>query len=960
MTPAVAVQGGTKAPAFPLWERVGCFAIAFWICSELSRHLSMPVFSYVPLWLPAGLYAAVLLLHETRTWGWFLLAGLLANAAFDLPAGSSPAVFAGFYCANTLEALVAAWLMRRFVSATPRLENLKEFLGLLVFMTGIGPMVGALIGAATLVWAGMNHSFYDAWSTWVLNTALAMGLVTPFILVWANRSAYRQPLFGSAARMIEAVVLVALLSGYTYYLLVVDKGITVPYKSRLMPLLLWAGLRFGLRGMTAANLGFALWTTFLTTHYMRGLTPGQIADGSYVPVLQSFIAMSILIAFVPTVVLVQRDQHLRELAESEQRARTLTEAALQEVTSRKHAELALLDEQALSDAVINALPGIFYMFDANGRLVRWNEEFARVVGGTRKEVANHRILDCIANEDLDATREAVKRAYAEGQMTVEARARTSAGVRWFHFEARRLQIGPQMYLVGTGSDVTERRQAEMALRQYEEALKQSNDGIALADLEGRFTFVNDAWADMHGFEKSDLVGQPLAIVHTPEQMNDYYALSEIVARSGHGQREVGHKRKDGTCFPTWMSVTLVRGPDGKVAGLLSIANDITAQKQMDTQLLRVQRQETIGTLASGIAHDLNNMLSPILAGLNLLHEDVTKPETRRLLELMENSVERGAGVIKQLLLFGRGAEPKRAPLNPVRPISEITKIIRETFPKNLQLETSCADRLWLISADATQIYQVLLNLAVNARDAMAAGGTLSISAENVSLVEPPVFAAHARAGNYVLITVSDTGMGMLPEVLDRIFEPFYTTKELGKGTGLGLAVVIGVVENHGGFIHVQSKPGEGSQFKVYLPALSSQAGAGDTEAKPELPRGKGELVLLVDDEPAILKVTAKILEKHGYRTVAANGGADALKIYEDNPSGISAVISDLSMPGMDGLALAATLSGKYGQSRIIIASGLGDTLDSVKLQQLGVDQILKKPFTTEAVLAALRRMLSTT
>ena len=956
MTPAVAVQGGTKAPAFPLWQRAGCFAIAFWICSELSRHLAVPVFSYVPLWLPAGLYAAVLLLHETRTWGWFLLAALLANAAFDLPAGSSPAVFAGFYCANTVEAVVAAWLMRRFMSVTPRLENLKEFLGLIGFMAGAGPMIGALIGAATLVWAGMNHSFYDAWLTWVLNTSLAMGLVTPFVLVWFHRPAHPRPIFGSTARIIEAVILVALLTGYTFYLLVVDHGITVPYKSRLLPLLLWAGLRFGLRGMTAANLWFALWMTFLTTHYMRGLTPGQIADGSYVPVLQSFIAMAILIAFVPAVVLGQRDQHLRELEESEQRARALTEAALQEVASRKQAEMALLDEQALSDAVINALPGIFYMFDSNGRLVRWNEEFARVVGGTPEQVANHRMLDCIVNEDLDTTRAAVKQAHAEGQMTVEARMRTATGERWFHFEARRLQIGPQTYLVGTGFDITERRQSEVSLRQYEEALKQSNDGIALADLEGRFTFVNDAWARMHGFEKSELLGQPLAIVHTPEQMADYYALSEIVSRTGHGQREVGHKRKDGTCFPTWMSVTLVRDSNGKVAGLLGIANDITAQKQMDTQLLRVQRQETIGTLASGIAHDLNNMLSPLLAGLTILRDEIIKPETHHLLDLMENSVQRGAGVIKQLLLFGRGAESKRVPLNPVRPINEIAKIIQETFPKNLRLETSCPDGLWLVSADATQIYQVLLNLTINARDAMPHGGTLSISAENVQLTELPM-AIRARTGNYVLITVGDTGIGMPPEVLDHIFEPFFTTKELGKGTGLGLAVVIGVVENHRGFVQVQSQPGEGSQFKVYLPALSGEAGAGEMDAKPELPRGRGELVLLVDDEPAILKVTAKILEKHGYRTAAANGGAEALKIYEDNPAAISAVISDLSMPGMDGLALATALANKYPQSRVIIASGLGDTLDGAKLQHMGVEQILKKPFTAEAVLTALRRML---
>ena len=1052
------VQGAVKVPAFPLWQRAALFALGFWACAQTSHYLSVPVFSYVAFWLPAGLYVAVLLLNDTRTWPWFIFAALVGNAVYDLPHGSPFAAFTGFYLANTLEAVAGAWLMRRFVAERPTLENLRELLGMLIFVSGIGPMAGALIGAGTLVWAGMNHSFFDAWETWTLNTALATLLMTPFILVWFKPNVRRRPLFDRTGQIIEAVVLLAALTSYTYYMLVVDKGITAPYKSRLMPFLLWAGLRFGLRGMSVTNLWFALWVTFLTTHYLRGLSPDLVSSGSYIGVLQSFIAMSVLITIIPTIVLVQRDKSLLQLEASEKRFRELFEGAadalfvfdvqgrildvneaackihgyskdellrlsvaevkgnltseesdklwerirskssykvenfhrrrdgsvfpvevsvspldsneqnlfiavvrdtterkkaeealrsseerfrllwnqsvdgirltdadgmvlmanpaycrlmrlppvaiqgqpmcdvylaekraeilaahranfagrsvkprvetqvtlwngetpwldvsnsfmehtgteplllalFRDITERKRAELALFTEKTLSDTIINALPGIFYMFDAQGKLTRWNVEFARVLGGSPSELPTHRLLGCIANDELEKASEAVNRAYTEGQMSVEAKIKTQQGIRMYHFVARRLQIGDEMFLVGTGYDITE-------------------------------------------------------------------------------------------------------------------------QKQMQTQLLRAQRQQTIGTLASGVAHDLNNILSPLLAGLPILREEITKRDVRQLVDLMENSIHRGADIVKQLLIFGRGGQAQRLPLNPVRQIEEVAKIINETFPKNLRLETSWPTSPWSISADPTQIYQVLLNLAINARDAMPGGGTITIAAENATLDQQQArISPRAAPGDYVLLRVRDTGDGMEPEVLDRIFEPFFTTKEIGKGTGLGLAVVIGAVENHGGFVNVQSKVGEGTEFKVYLPALPGLTESRGTDARPAQPRGNGELILLVDDEPAILKVTAKILEKNGYRTFAASGGAEALQFYSENAQAIKAVVSDLSMPAMDGLGLAAALMNSHPNAKIIIATGLGDTLDSKKLDAFGIKMLLKKPYTSEAILTALHDIL---
>jgi PAS domain S-box-containing protein len=1173
-------QGALKDSAGPLWFRTTLFGVAFWLCAEVSRHISIPIPSYVAFWLPAGLYVAVLLLNPTRTWPWFMLAALCADAALDLPQASSFGAFVGFYLADTIGAVAGAWLMRRFIAEQPGLDTLKEFLGLVIFASGIGAMAGAIVGASTLVWAGINPSFFTGWKTWAVNTGLATLLMTPLVIAWSRPAMNWKQVFNGPERVIEAAGLFLALSGYTYYLLVIDNGIEVPYKSRLMPILLWIGTRFGLRGITAVNLWFAIWITFLTTHYQKGLTHEQIISGSYLSVLQSFLATSVLIALVPTVVLVERNQHQQRLEDSEHRFRRLFDTAadalfvfddqgnildvndaackshgysreemlklkvpdikgkldpgeteelwkriqsksffkvenfhrrkdgslfpveisvspldsqgrrtclaavrdisdrkkaeealrssderfrllwdesadgirltnadgtvimanpaycrlmnlpieavegrpisdvylaekrpeslalhqarfvsqsqpprietqvtlwngdtrwvevsysflrqsgveplllamFRDTTGRKRAELALLAEKKLSDTIINAMPGAFYMFDRDGNIVRWNDELAKITGANSGELAGFTLLSRIVEADRENVRTAVSQAYQHGTAGVEARANTTDGIRWFHFVGRRLQMDGQVFMVGMGFDITERKQAEATVLLHEAALKQANDGIALVGVDGLFKFVNDAWARMHGFEKGELIGQSLALVHTKEQLADCAILNELAYSSGYGLREVGHKRKNGTTFPTLTGVTLMKDATGQVIGLIDITSDLSAQKQMEAQFLRAQRQQTIGTIASGIAHDLNNILSPMLAGIPILREEIARKDTQQLLDLMESSIQRGADIVRQLLIYGRGGHTQRLPLSMLRQIQEVAKIITETFPKNIRLETSWPPGPWSIVADPTQIYQVLLNLAVNARDALPNGGTITIASQNVTLDLTQVAASpRAKPGDYVLLRVADTGTGMPPDVLDHIFEPFFTTKEIGKGTGLGLAVVIGVVENHGGFITVHSEVGKGTEFKIYFPAVPARTETPPAAIKSSLPRGHGELILLVDDEPAILKVTSKILGKHGYESIMAENGVEALEAYAKNAPAVKVVITDLSMPGMDGLTLAATLLNSYPEVNIIITSGLGDTLDPAKLTALGVKDILKKPFTTESILNALRQILA--
>jgi PAS domain S-box-containing protein len=510
------------------------------------------------------------------------------------------------------------------------------------------------------------------------------------------------------------------------------------------------------------------------------------------------------------------------------------------------------------------------------------------------------------------------------------------------------------------SDVTEKKLAEIKIQQQARLLDEARDAIAVIGLDGKFTYVNEAWAQMHGWKKAELIGQHLAAVHTPEQFQACEHINDDVARHGRVQTETGHKRQDGSTFPVWLSVSEVHDTDGRLTGFLGIANDLTSRKKMEAQLLRSERLQTIGTLASGVAHDLNNIFAPFLMGLPILREEIRARETRELLDLMESSIRRGADIVQQLLLFGRGGETKRLPVNLARPLGDVAKIIRETFPRDILLQVVCPDDLWFVLGDATQIYQIFLNLAVNARDAMPHGGTLAITAENARLDERiRTLSPRAEPGPYVVLTVRDTGVGMTPEVLARAFEPFYTTKETGKGTGLGLSVAIGVVENHGGFIHVQSTPNAGTEFKIHLPARPDAAVAAVAK-KPEIDAspGSGECILLVDDEPSILKITAKILERSGYQSLVAPNGAEALKVFQQNEPRIRLVITDYSMPGMNGVTLAESLKKLNAGVPILLSSGLGDVLDAGKLCQAGIQTVLKKPYDTATLLKTLDKIFT--
>ncbi|MDZ4875453.1 MAG: Sensor histidine kinase RcsC [Chroococcidiopsis cubana SAG 39.79] len=511
-----------------------------------------------------------------------------------------------------------------------------------------------------------------------------------------------------------------------------------------------------------------------------------------------------------------------------------------------------------------------------------------------------------------------------------------------------------------------RHNAEQALRESEERFRQLAENIAesvfwMSDPKARQQlYVSPAYERIWGRSCESLYAnfmEWLEAIH-PEDRQRIQTKFFEQALAGHYDEEYRIIRPDGSIrwirdrgFP-------IQNDSGASYRVVGIAEDITTRKLTEAALRHAQRLESLGTLASGIAHDFNNILTPILATAQLLSLKLPLDEQdRHLLQLIEDSAKRGADLVKQILVFARGVEGKRVPLQLRHILSEVMHVARQTFPKTIEIYTDFPTaNLWTVAADATQLHQVFMNLCVNARDAMPNGGTLGLAAEN-KLVDEACTRMNPEAspGSYVAIAISDTGTGIPSELLERIFDPFFTTKEVGKGTGLGLSTALGIVKNHGGFVKVYSEVGRGSQFKVYLPAIE------DAETQPAaelaLLTGNNELILIVEDELSIQQVTQTSLEEYNYRTLIAKDGIEAIALYAARKYEIDLVLMDVMMPLMDGLTATRTLQKLNPKIKAIVTSGLASNSLMAEITEIGVKAFLPKPYTTKELLDAIHKVL---
>jgi len=633
-----------------------------------------------------------------------------------------------------------------------------------------------------------------------------------------------------------------------------------------------------------------------------------------------------------------------------------------DIVERKRVEEELAKALRERENIMETIPELIYRLDLDGKMSGWNRKLETVTGYSAGELQGKPASEFFPEEDRPRVKEAIREAYVHGFSQIETCLQHKNGTRIpYHFTGAPLkdEMGRAIGLTGVGRDITERCEAEEKVREQAALLDMAQDAICVTDMDQRVIYWNKSSERLYGWKAAEALGRNAnELLFKSDSTRPSEALKSLI-RSREWKGELHQVNKSGRDIIVASRWTLVRDQQGAPKSILIINSDITEKKKLETQFLRAQRLDSIGTLASGIAHDLNNILAPILMSVAMLGETATDAEGRKLLASIEMSTRRGADIVKQLLTFARGIEGERVMLQPRHLVKELVKMIRATFPKTITLDTQISSDLWTIISDATQLHQVLLNLCVNARDALPEGGNLSVTAINVMLDEQYAsMNPEAKPGPYIELKVADTGVGIPPTIIDQIFDPFFTTKEVGKGTGLGLSTVLGIVKSHSGFVTVQSEVGRGSTFKVFLPAKPNAVTRTDAIEPTALPRGQGELILVVDDEAPIRNVTQKTLERHGYRVETAADGNEAMILYAKRLGQSQLVLTDISMPMMGGVALTRALKRLDPQVKIIVSTGQGQDEKVAELNGLGVTHFLDKPYNTEKLLVMLRKVLA--
>lgn len=596
---------------------------------------------------------------------------------------------------------------------------------------------------------------------------------------------------------------------------------------------------------------------------------------------------------------------------------------------------------------------------------KWvTSNLARLTGYTFEDLpkGENAWLNLVYPKDLPSVYQIINELIANNQpRTLEYRIVTKQGeIRWVcdriqpKWDDKQQRV---VQLIGAVEDISERKQAEQKIAEQAALLNVATDAIFVCGLDNQILFWNQSAECLYGWQAAEALGKnatQLLYQESPELAAALKSVFELSSWQGE-LHKVGKCGKKIIVESRW---TLVRDDDGKPKSILIVDTDITQKKQLEAQFHRTQRLENLGTLASGIAHDLNNILTPILAVAEILQYSLSDTDDRQeMLKILETNATRGADLVKQVLSFAKGTEGKRTTVQIRHLLKDIQQIALRTFPKSIEAIADIPPDLCTVTGDFTQLHQVLMNLVVNARDAMPDGGILSISASNF-FVDENYARMHlqAKVGAYVIITVADTGMGISPEILERVFEPFFTTKEVGRGTGLGLSTVLGIVKSHGGFIDISSQAGKGSRFQVYLPA--SEGCVYQAAEKLELPSGNGELILVVDDEAAICETTKSTLSSQNYRVIIAHDGIEAIALYAQHKREISLVLIDLIMPSMDSSTAILAMQRMNPQVQIVAMSGMTTTQALSSAARTNIQAFLPKPFTTWELLSTFNRVLN--
>ena len=659
----------------------------------------------------------------------------------------------------------------------------------------------------------------------------------------------------------------------------------------------------------------------------------------------------------------------RRIKERTTELQTANEKLKREIEQRRQS-------QKLFETLFNASP--FGVYIIQGKKFQFvNPEFLRITGYTENELLNMESLSLIHPEDRGMLREnAVRMLKGELLNPFEFRAIAKDGeIGWISQKIVSIQHNGSRAAFGYYMDITDRRVAEEALKENEEKFRvlyeeskraegvyrslinSSADAIAIYDLEGMPNYINPSFTEMFGWTLSEVKGRPIPFVPESEMEATAAEINHIVKEGKPSQGfETKRLTKNGDLIDISISASLYNNHEGKPAGMLVILRDISDTKRLQTQLHQAQKMEAIGTLAGGIAHDFNNLLMGIQGNASLMLLE-TDPETARYdrLKNIERQVEMGSKLTSQLLGYARKGRYEVKPTN----LNKLIEGLSETFGrtrKEIVIHKDLADNLSPVEVDEGQIEQVLLNLFVNASDAMAGGETLTLKTMNVNSNDMGGDQYKPKQGNYILLSVADTGTGMDKETMDKIFDPFFTTKEMGRGTGLGLASAYGIIKGHSGYIDVESRKGHGSTFKIYLPASTSEVRDQRPEVSEDVRHGDGT-ILLVDDEEIVLTVGQELLEALGYEVLTARGGREAIEKFKDKKDQISLIILDMIMPDMGGGETYDILKEIDKDISVILSSGYSIEGKATEIMNRGCNGFLQKPFKLSQLSQSIKNVL---
>ncbi|MFH2092906.1 MAG: PAS domain S-box protein [Pseudomonadota bacterium] len=614
---------------------------------------------------------------------------------------------------------------------------------------------------------------------------------------------------------------------------------------------------------------------------------------------------------------------------------------------------------------IDHLPLGIVEIDAQGKFLHINPYFTKITGYALDDINNLDDWFLNAYPDPDYRERVVQEWVQSSQAGEDDKvfdvACKTGMVKTIEFAAQFLQDGKAMV---TLIDISGRKAAEDSIKQSEKTLKSifkaAPTGIGMV-VDRVIMRVNDKLCEMTGYTEQELIGKFSRMLYPTDEDSDFVGDEKYrqIRAKGTGTVETRWQRKNGQIIDVLLSSTPLNQEDWS-EGVTFTALDITQTKSMETQLRQAQKMEAIGTLVGGISHDFNNLLQAINGYAELLQINKTQahPDYSNI-SALRRVVKRAGDLVRQLLVFSRKAETKKKPLEINKEMLQVKNLLEKTIPKMISIKMRLSDQLWTVHADPLQIEQVLLNLGSNAADAMPDGGVMTIQTKNVVISEnDSTIATGLGPGDYVLLSIKDTGHGIDPSVMEKIFEPFFTTKKIGKGTGLGLSSVYGIVINHNGKIICHSQVGKGTQFDIYLPADRDRPIEHPKEKTPGTETGN-ETILLVDDESALREIAAKAFQQRGYDFIQARNGEDAIDLYAKNPSDIDLVILDLSMPGMGGYKCLEQILSIHSGAKVLIASGYASDTTIKDCLKSGAIDYIRKPYEFADLFKTIRKILDT-